>query len=407
MKKKIKKQILIIGGGYCGCSIARILSDRGFEVKIFEQTSRIGGMAISYYKEGMVFELGPHVIANHASNQLSMEFLKKYIKLNPTVIHSATYIQNKYLNYPPLYQDIKHLKQNHKIFKELLNLPSKPDIKNFETYLISKVGISLYKIYFKSFTKKFWKINPRLLSHKWAKLRHLGSSLSEKQMYFNNKFCSYPKLDFNELFVNLSKNINILFNHKITKIDFKNSTIETSTGQKFTGDLIISTISIDELLRFRFNKLAYRGYSIKPVIIHKSYFHPIDSKTHKHFGIVYYPENNYTHTRITEYKSYNQKHNTPAFINRTLITVETPSKIKKYYPIMNDENEDIFKKNIRLISDYNRVVSLGRLGLYKYMTLDTTTEQIFRFLKYFDKWTEISSREREAAYMIIRGSWDN
>ena len=80
-----------------------------------------------------------------------------------------------------------------KVKNELNKLPANPEMKNFETYLISKVGPTLYKNFFKNFTEKFWKINPKNLSSEWALVRKLGSSIYNKKMFFNDKWCSYPK----------------------------------------------------------------------------------------------------------------------------------------------------------------------------------------------------------------------
>ena len=92
----------------------------------------------------------------------------------------------------------KKLLFNPNIALEINNLPKNPDMKNFETYLMSKVGKTLYKNFFENFTKKFWNINPSKLSSEWALIRKLGSSINEKKMFFNKKWCSYPKKDWNQ-----------------------------------------------------------------------------------------------------------------------------------------------------------------------------------------------------------------
>ena len=146
-------------------------------------------------------------------------------------------------------------------------------MKNFESYLISKVGPTLYKNFFKNFTEKFWKIDPKNLSSEWALVRKLGSSVYDKKMFFNDKWCSYPKKDWNELFTNCLKNKKILYDLEIKKINLKKNLIITSSNETINYDFLISTLNIDELHDFKFGKLDYAGYEIKTKVIEKSIKH--------------------------------------------------------------------------------------------------------------------------------------
>ena len=402
-----KGKILIIGGGYTGCCAARILNDLGHEVTIFEKDARLGGLAKSYTMEGMTYEFGPHILANHACDESVIEFITQFIEVEDTSMDTASYIQGKYLNYPPNVKDIKYLKERVEIQNELSRLrPDKVDETNFETYLISKVGKTLYELYFKTFTEKFWQVDPETLDASWAKLRHLGESLTEEKMFFNENWCAYPKRNFNELFDNISKGIDVKYNTEITEVDFQNSVLGDNENNSYDGDFIISTLSIDRLFDFKYGSLDYRGYDIKPVIFEQDYYHPMNSRTGNHYSMVYYPEKKFMHTRITEYKCFNNKENDEAFNNRTIVTVETPSKTAKFYPFMDAENEKRFKLYLRELSKFTNVFSLGRMGLYKYLTIDTTTQQVFRFIKYFNNWKKMSHKERLNAYIKIRGGWN-
>lgn len=402
------KKVLIIGGGYAGCCAARVLKDSGHDAVIFEKDDSLGGLAKSYKMDGMTYEFGPHILANHNCEPHIIDFVRKFLEVGETSMETASFVQGRYLNYPPNIDDVKHLKEREKIEEELSRLsPDRVDETNFETYLISRVGETLYEIYFKEFTEKFWQVEPRTLSAEWAKTRHLGESLTEKKMFFNKMWCSYPKRDFNELFENISRGIEVKYNTEITDADFEAGVLIDQDNNRFEGDFIISTLSIDSLLGLKHGRLDYAGYTVEPVIIDKEYYHPANPDTGKHYSMVYYPSKEFKHTRITEYKCFNNKHNDEPYRGRTIITIETPSKDARFYPFYDEKNLQRLKSYLEELSKHKNIVSLGRLGLYKYTTIDTTTQQVFRFIEYFDRWESMSSQERFDAYMKIRGEWDN
>lgn len=406
------KKILIVGSGYAGACAARMLTDLGHEVHVFEKGSVPGGMARSFYIDGMTYEFGPHIIANHHCTDKTIQFIKKYVDVEDTFLATASFLQGHYLNYPPVVDDIQYLKEREKIEKELGSLNGhQADEKSFETYLISKVGKTLYQLFYESFTEKFWQVDPATLDASWAKLRRLGENLYERKMFFNRSWCTYPKKDFNELFDNILKGIDVKYRMEIRDIDLDRGVLIDSDGNKFFGDVIISTLSIDRLLNFKYGELDYSGYTIEPVVIEKEYYHPADPMTGRRYSMVYYPEKEVKHCRITEYKSFNHKADHPAYRGRTVITIETPSRKARFYPFVDSKNEDKFRKYIEEFSLRSNIIPLGRMGLYKYTTIDTATEQIFRLMDAigpnFRTWEHMTPSVRTDAYYTIRGSWNN
>ena len=53
--------ILVLGGGVAGSSIAYYLTEKGYDVTIIEQNSRVGGLARTCYYGGHPYEFGPHI----------------------------------------------------------------------------------------------------------------------------------------------------------------------------------------------------------------------------------------------------------------------------------------------------------------------------------------------------------
>lgn len=361
--------VLLIGGGYANCCMARLLNEIGMTSTIVEKSGELGGMAKTFYKDGMAYEYGPHILANHHCDEEVIKFITRFVRVLPTTIDTASYFNNRFNHYPPQKEDVTE------------KLPTKVDETNFETYLVSKVGKKLYQEYYENFTRKFWDVEPSSLSADWAKIRHLGEF--GKKMFFNNVWCAYPVADYNELFTNLTTIAAVELNTEIHRIDLT------------PGQLTVSSISLDKLFNYKYGELQYGGYEIEAEVIEQ------DSYLPGTFGIVYYPENDVPYTRITEYKKFNHKKHP----GRTLITREYPSKRSKFYPFHDKVNEERFTQYLREVSNYSHIITLGRLGLYKYTTMDTTTAMAVRLLKYIPDWMHLTPEKRFEAYLDVRGGW--
>ncbi len=396
-------KITIIGAGVAGSVLCDILTEIGHEVTVIEKSKSPGGMCKSYYKDGFTYEYGPHILATHHSTKLAKNYILKKLDVVNTSLTSASFVKNKITYYPPSIHSAKKIGLYDQVIKEIKNLPELPDYKNFETYLTSKVGKTLYKNFFANFTEKFWGIKPHKLSSEWALIRKLGSSIHEKKMFFNDKWCSYPKKDWNQLFDNCLKNKNLLLDVDIRKIDTKNKTLITDKNHKIKYDFLISTTNIDDLHNYKYGKLNYAGYDIEAKIIKKKDAYTLDNKE---ISMLYFPEKKYKHCRITNYGSFQKKKGFP-YDTHTILTIEKPNNNVRLYPTLDKKNTDLFKKYLFETAKHKDIISFGRLGLYKYLTSDTTIEMAFRLRKYISTWKKMSTSKRVLAYEKIRGGWNN
>ena len=74
------KTVSIIGGGLAGISAAVYLRESGYDVRLFESTSKIGGRTFSYYdaETGLTLDNGQHILAGWYEN--TFELLEKMNK---------------------------------------------------------------------------------------------------------------------------------------------------------------------------------------------------------------------------------------------------------------------------------------------------------------------------------------
>lgn len=67
-------RILIVGAGLSGCSLARLLKDRGHTVSLIEKESRVGGLCITAWPFGAwvnVRRIGHRIAANEIDNYIA------------------------------------------------------------------------------------------------------------------------------------------------------------------------------------------------------------------------------------------------------------------------------------------------------------------------------------------------
>jgi len=383
-------KIVIIGAGVSGSVLSDLLTKQNHEITIIEKSKTPGGMCKSYYKDGFTYEYGPHILATHHSSEKTKEYIKSKIEVQKTYLTSASYVDKTITYYPPSIHSARKLGIDKQVLNEIAALPKFPNMENFEKYLIDKVGKTLYQKFFKNFTSKFWNIDPKKLSADWALIRNLGSDITSKKMFFNNHWCSYPKKDWNEFFYNCLKNQKIIYDANVKKINFDEKSIILNDNSKLKYDLCISSMNIDELLNFKFGKLDYAGYKINTQIIKKTEQKKIDNKI---ISMLYFPEKKFRHCRITNYGSFQNKKEFP-YNDRTILTVEYPDNSIRLYPFTDSKNLIKFKKHIIDLSKINNIISFGRLGLYKYLTTDTTIEMAFRLIPFVKKWKTLSSQKR-------------
>ena len=291
-----QKKILIIGAGPAGLSAARVLSENGYSVEIFELDSKVGGMSKSIELFSQIVDIGPH------------RFFSKDTRLNDFWHTHTNGEYEKISRLTRIFYNRKFFYYPLRGFDALFKLgflestlcvlsyirakisPFKGD--SFESWVANAFGYRLYSIFFKSYTEKLWGIKCSELDADFAAQRIKGLNLYEaiKSAFFGgggkkhktlvDEF-SYPKKGCGVVYENMKQEIikrggvvhcgvEVL---GITTQGKKTVGITTNKGE-FSGDIVISTapfrdmvLSLDELdcgvkdlargLKFRNTILVY------------------------------------------------------------------------------------------------------------------------------------------------------
>ena len=220
--------------------------------------------------------------------------------------------------------------------------------KNSEEAIISQIGYELYNKFYKNYTIKQWKKDPRDLDI--SVCGRIPIRTNRDDLYFNDKIQALPKFGYTELFKNILDN-------KLIKIEL-NTSLEQIDKSNFKR--ILYTGPIDEYYKFEYDELPYRSLIFKKETHNIEYYQPAVQ--------INYP-NDYSYTRIIE-----TKHITGIKTSNTTIVKEYPAELKdtgeRFYPVPTIESKDKYNKYYELTKKDKKIIFIGRLATYRYLNMD-------------------------------------
>lgn len=370
----MKYDIIIVGSGFAGSTIAYKAAKIGKKVLVLEKREHISGNMYDYTDENgiLVQKYGPHTF--HTNNENVFDFINEIGDWQEYKLRARVYIDGKFTPSPFNFKTIddffeasraeeikRRLKSKypHRKSVTIVELLECDDdvIKNYAEFLFEKD--------YRPYTSKQWGIKPEELDI--SVLKRVPVRLDYTDGYFDDKYQLMPKTSFYDIFKNMlsSKNIDIVTlcdaNEKIKfqedEIYFENEKLDVP---------LVYTGPIDELFDFKFGKLPYRSLKFD------FQTHNVDSYQETS-GVVYPMAKDFT--RITEFKKIPVQN----IKGVSSIAVEYPVKYadgnEPYYPILT--NDSILKYNnyLELSKKYGNLYLCGRLADFKYYNMDNVIEK--------------------------------
>lgn len=266
--------VLIIGGGVAGLMAGIKLLEEKKSVILLEKESSVGGQCrtevLNIGDDKYRFDYGGHRFITN--NEALLAFVEEILGDNLLIANRSSVIlhQNRVYEYPLNLKNLLKIAPLKLLFgalfdtlKILLKLV-KPDDKNFETWITSRFGATLYKNFFAPYTKKLWGIEPKNLSADWAGQRISLLDLKDvaKKLLFKNKKTvrtyaksyRYPKYGFGELPKRMAQRFEalggkIFLDSEVTNFEYTNNSITAvhTQNNSFKADNIISTVPLNEM----------------------------------------------------------------------------------------------------------------------------------------------------------------
>lgn len=348
---------LVIGSGLAGSSAAYTLAKNGWDVVVFEKEYRVGGHVKTATLGGVMYEeYAIHV--NHTDNDSVIELLQEVADWHEYIHIVKTNIDGIIMSWPPQVEELKLTKYWEEIEKELELLPNTPDNSNFESYAISIMGETLYKLFIRDYTVKQWGTDPKNLSASFAPKR-IDLRYDGDTRLFKDKWQAFPTNGWTSVIDGL------LTKYPISIVMGKDAKESDIQWENF--DAVIVTAPLDEFMGK--SGLPWRGVRVEHEFI------PEINSTKLPAAQVNYPDSLHQYTRMTETK---WKSGQNGKVLGTVVTREYPGANFRHYPVddaLGENREYANKLKNELIERHPNALIAGRLANYVYINTDQAVLQ--------------------------------
>ena len=310
-----KKKIIILGAGPIGLVTGWLMSEKGWDVEIYELKNIVGGMCRTWKWRNFLVDTGPHIF--HTRDLNLWKFWEEIFGKN--LLKGEYWSKNvigdeyeKYIDYPLSTEAIKKLPdtEQKKISQELENIKKykKKSSTNFKDQVIQQVGPTLQNLFYEGYPKKVWGIETSKMTADWAPKRIKFTKKSKP--FFIDEFTGVGKYGTGSLYEIIKKKIiknngKIFLKHKVTKISHDGQSINKIHFQNKKSisinksTTLVSSLPITltaHLLGFKSN-LKFRGIRSVYIALKKKICF------NKDYNWLYFANSNVIFNRVTEPKT--------------------------------------------------------------------------------------------------------
>lgn len=363
---------LIVGCGFSGATMARkIAEDFGEEVLVIDAKNHIGGNSYDYYDKNniCIHKYGTHIF--HTNLEHVWKYLSRFTRWHPYMHEVKGKIDGQEVPIPFNLNSIRKVfpksiadKLEDKLIEKFgfnvkvpileLRKANDKDLEFLAEYVYQKV--------FLGYTLKQWGMKPEDLDP--AVTGRVPVYVSKDNRYFQDKYQGIPMKGYSALIAEMLDHpkIKVLLNTDYASLENKES-----------FERVFYSGPIDEYFGYELGELPYRSLRFDFVEYEREHF--------QSNSVINYPEN-HDFTRIGEYKYFlNDKP------ENTVVSFEYPEAFERgrndrYYPIVRDENQNLYNRYLEKAKELKNVYFLGRLGDYKYYDMD---KAVNRALALFDE----------------------
>jgi UDP-galactopyranose mutase len=347
---------LIVGAGFAGAVLAeRLSSQLGKSCLVVERRDQIGGNAYDFYDRAgvLLHRYGPHYFRTNSDR--IKDYLGQFTDWQPVEYKILSWTDGRFWQFPI----------NLNTFEQLLGRPSTTEEmeatlaawrvpiqnpRNSEEVIISQVGIRLYEMFFKNYTRKQWRRDPKELDPSVCGRIPIRTNRDDR--YLSEKFQALPKHGYTRLFERL-------LDHPKIKVMLRTPYRNVMQGVRYKH--LIYSGAIDEFYDCCYGALSYRSLQFTAETLKTEYYQPALQ--------VNYP-NDHEFTRIVE-----MKHATGQKLPVTTIVREypedyIPGRREPYYPIPAPDTQALYRRYAERAEAEKNVSFVGRLATYRYYNMD-------------------------------------
>jgi UDP-galactopyranose mutase len=338
-----------------------------------------------------------------------LPFLRHFAELRERDIYQGTRLLPDYpvIPFPVDRVSLQNLPCGKEIEREWRAIRAaghKPDETNLKTYLQTSLGPTLTRLAFEGFNKKFWGRSLADIPAEWGKLRRL-ERIPETGEYRLPSLAPhfYPQGGFAPIFKKLLADVDVRYDTRILGLDPAGTGfLVTTRSERFHADLVVSTAPIDETMGYRFGRLAWSGYRTQADVSEAPNDRLGLAPDGTPFAWTYTP---WLQTPVCRVTDFGVIHHGPDHRGPRVILREIPDPEVRMYPVWWEA--DHFQAYLNEVARFPGLVPLGRLGMYKYLTMDSTLGMAQRFVTSLEGYLSASESDRASILREIRGDWQN
>jgi UDP-galactopyranose mutase len=352
--------VLVVGAGWSGAVTARQLHDRGHVVEVVERAQVVGGHARCEVLNGVVYEPnGAHIF--HTSNAAVAAYVRRFGMVRPYEHRVRSFVHLReddddgvLLSWPPQVGELRALPDWPVIERELAERPPRPAGDDFETWVVSLMGPSLYRLFIEHYTRKQWGCEPSELSSRFAP-RRVDLRDDGDTRLFRDTWELFPPAGASSVIEEILQPLPVTCG----------VTMSIEGIRAARPRAVVITAPLDDLLG-RPGTLAWRGIEMR------SRYVPVDepAATLTAGYVINYPTARVPFTRTVE-----TKHATGQQVLGTVVSEEHPGAPTRHYPVptLDDRYE---RRNVELqqevVAQLDGIATFfcGRLATYAYIDQD-------------------------------------
>lgn len=354
-----KYDYLIVGTGLYGAVMAHELKKKGKRCLVIDRRSHIAGNVYCENVEGInVHKYGAHIF--HTSNKKVWEYINQFAEFNNYINSPVAIYKDELYNLPfnmntfSKMWGIKTPKEAKEKIAQQVVETGITEPKNLEEQGLSLVGRDVFEKLVKGYTEKQWgrdcKDLPAFI------IKRLPVRFTYDNNYFNDRYQGIPVGGYTKIVEKMLEGTEVLLNADFFEFKKKNPDL---------ADKIVFTGMIDEYFDYRLGALEYRSVRFETEVL--------DCDNYQGNAVVNYTEREVPYTRIIEHKHFEFGQQEKTVISREYSSEWTVG-MEPYYPVNNEQNNQLFEQYKELAAKEENVIFGGRLGDYKYYDMDKVIE---------------------------------
>ena len=366
---------LIVGAGFAGAVLAeRLASQLNRRCLVIDRRAHVAGNAHDFYDRAgvLLHQYGPHYF--RTNSERIRDYLSRFTEWLPAHYRVLSWTDGRYWPFPINLDTFEQFIGRASTSEEMTATLARWRVpvespRNSEEVIVSQVGRELYEKFFRHYTRKQWRRDPRDLDP--SVCGRIPVRTDRDDRYVSDRFQAMPLKGYTALFERMLEHPNIEVR---LRTDFREARAQVPHRR------LIYTGAIDEYFEGCYGPLPYRSLRFEPQTYEQEFHQPAVQ--------VNYP-NDHEYTRTVEIK-----HVTGQRLPVTTVVREFPQDYapgrEAYYPLPAPDARALYARYEALAEREENVSFVGRMATYRYYNMD---QVVGMALTEFERLKEVEAAE--------------